>query len=169
MNYNDFCKALASVTIVQSFLLNFFWRKTRQTCGGHLVPAHVTDRNCRVQSRELEGRSCHVSLFAREPSSLQRSTTLFPCTLFSPYSGLIWSTLSSHLHLMTTTLMTTMMMIILFFPTSLISVPWTTKPSHHLTTLLSSPLPSPTLLNSWTVLSPALRIRTPTPGLLWHR
>ena len=54
-----------------------------------------------MQSRELEGRSCHVSLFAREPSSLQRSTTLSPCTLFSPYSGPTRSTPSSHL---TTTL-----------------------------------------------------------------
>lgn len=48
-----------------------------------------------MQSRELEGRRCHVSLFAREPSFLQRSTTLFPCTLFSPYSGSTWTTVTA--------------------------------------------------------------------------
>lgn len=58
-----------------------WWRSPGACC------AVLIDFKCRVQSRELEGRSCHVSLFAREPSSLQRSTTLSPCTLFSPYSG----------------------------------------------------------------------------------
>lgn len=105
-----------------------------------LLVVQLGSTNCRVQSRELEGRSCHVSLFAREPSSLQRSTTLSPCTLFSPYSGPAWSTPSSHFHLMTTTpMMMMMMMIMLVFPISLILVPGTTKPSHHLA-VLSSPL-----------------------------
>lgn len=150
--YNDFSQGLASVAIgyIKCRLTCSFWNfwlwlydphRTRQTCGSRLVTVLSTDRdfNCRVQSRELEGRSCHVSLFAREPSSLQRSTTLSPCTLFSPYSGPTWSTAPSHLHLTATTLMLLLLMIIMLF--SLIShflVPLTTKTFYHLAISLLS-------------------------------
>lgn len=82
------------------------------------------DFKCRVQSRELEGRSCHVSLFAHEPSSLQRSTTLSPCTLFSPYSGPTWSTATPS---NTTTPMTTTTTTTLFLSISLTFLPRTAK------------------------------------------
>lgn len=98
------------------------------------------DFKCRVQSRELEGRSCHVSLFAREPSSLQRSTTLSPCTLFSPYSGP-----SPDDHNATADGDTRPLLPIFFC--------WTTKPSFLLSHLLLKsgwcPLQTRTTLTSW--------------------
>lgn len=95
--------------------------------------------NCRVQSRELEGRSCHVSLFAREPSSLQRSTTLSPCTLFSPYSGPTRSTSVSHLHLMSTTPPPLLLLLLMMMTITLLPHLSTTKHSHHLAALSSLP------------------------------
>lgn len=107
-------------------------------------PCSQDGRNRRVQSTEPEGRSCHVSLFAHTPSSLQCST-LSPCTLLSPYSGTTRSTLPWHLDL-TTTMMPPLplppsllllppLLIILFSITHLL--PWMTNPFH-----LLSPLPA---------------------------
>lgn len=126
-------------------------------------PCSQYNRNYRVQSRELEGRSCHVSLFAREPSSLQRSTTLSPCTLFSPNSGPTWLALSSHPHLVTTTLMMT---ITPLFPISLILVPRTAKPSHHLAALPSPSSDPSQLLNFSSTCPSNLDGAPPKTGLL---
>lgn len=124
-----------------------------------LVSAHRTDSSWGVQSRELEGRNCHVSLFAREPSFLQRSTTLSPCTLFSPNSGPTWSALSSHP--MTSTLI--LMLIMLFFSTLLIVFLRMVKPTRNLAAV-SSLTPElffcPPLESGW---------HLPKTGLLWHR
>lgn len=126
-------------------------------CYGCLVPTDITARNSSVQSRWLEGRSCHVSLFAREPffCSAQHSP---PAPSSLPTLVHTWLT---HLRLMTPMLL--LLLITLFFPIS------------HLVPLDDKTLPlfgfsySFTLVKSATGCPPALGIwmvPLPKQGLL---